>query len=432
MRSPGRVSWPRYLFPLALLGFIGPAVLYANQIFTINVRWAIAAALAGLLLLNGKFGSLVRTDVGRTLLLSAVWALLTYFWSSVPRLSLMKAMALVLVSAVMFAAGHWWARRVAMVRVLDYLLPTVALAIVATLVGTAAPQGITKMGDLELYQGLTGNPNMLGTLLAMTVPVLLWRAYRARRQQVRWFWSSLVAVVVISQLLANSRAALLVTLITLMAFIFVLPLRRRVTLVLSGLILSLLAVSFTPGWLEKGQERYLYKGGAREAGVLATREDVWEKSYGLAVQGGWFGGGYGVTIGDESFDGGFTAVGYGREKGNSQLAIMEETGIVGLVLYLAFLAILFRRLYRAFRFTPGPAERVLLALATGSLAGWVTHGTFEAWWVAPGSPEAAYWWALVGVATGIAVSVEQRARLAKASAWGVQSRTESGGVAHPR
>ena len=46
--------------------------------------------------------------------------------------------------------------------------------------------------------------------------------------------------------------------------------------------------------------------------------------------------------------------------------------------------------------------KAVLGLAGGTLLGMTAQSIFEAWWVAPGSPEAAYFWALSGVALGLA------------------------------
>lgn len=410
MRHFGRLPWSSLLFPLTILGFVGPVVLYVNQAFTTTNRWALAVLLAVVLVLNGKIGSGFRSDVGRLLLVSAAWALMTYFWSGLPDLTLMKGTAFVLVAGSLFTAGQLWVRQAGVERSLDYLLPIVGLAMLATLAGTANPQSTDQMGTIELYQGLVGNANMLGTLMAMAVPAILWRIYCSPSPIVRRLWLILLVVAFVTLLRANSRAALLVTLVTGMAFILSLPLRRWVTLALTGVVFGLLAVVLTPGLLETVEHRYIYKGASRAEGILVTREMVWEQSYALALQGGWIGGGYGVTIGDTSFEGGLSAVGYGREKANSQFAIMEETGIVGLVLYFLLLAALFRRLYRAFRSLLRPHERVLLALTTGMLTGLVIHMIFEAWWVAPGSSEFAYFWGLAGVAVGLSGVFIQRDR----------------------
>ena len=68
--------------------------------------------------------------------------------------------------------------------------------------------------------------------------------------------------------------------------------------------------------------------------IIYSRQSAWDVSWNMAKQGGWFGAGYGVSVDRGSFRGGLTAVGYGREKGNTQLAIMEETGIVGLAIHV--------------------------------------------------------------------------------------------------
>jgi hypothetical protein len=46
--------------------------------------------------------------------------------------------------------------------------------------------------------------------------------------------------------------------------------------------------------------------------------------------------------------------------------------------------------------------KVALGIVTGALAGLIIMSVFEAWWVAPGSPESAYFWSLVGVALCLA------------------------------
>ena len=84
-------------------------------------------------------------------------------------------------------------------------------------------------------------------------------------------------------------------------------------------------------------ERLIVKGNVETGDVLHTRREVWSELYELAKRGGMVGAGYGVSIGSGDFAGGFTVVGYGREKGNSQLAVWEETGIVGLILYALIL-----------------------------------------------------------------------------------------------
>jgi O-antigen ligase len=168
--------------------------------------------------------------------------------------------------------------------------------------------------------------------------------------------------------------------------------------VLTGFMLA-------PSLYERFERQYIYKLGTKEQGVLYTREEVWQVSYDQAKKGGWLGGGYGVTIGETvnaNFQGGFTSVGYGREKGNSQLAIVEETGLVGLGIYLASLYLLFARLSKSVLRWPRSPEKMLLSIVVGTLFGMLVGSVFEAWWVAPSSPESVYFWTLAGVALGLA------------------------------
>jgi O-antigen ligase len=174
-------------------------------------------------------------------------------------------------------------------------------------------------------------------------------------------------------------------------------------LVLMAAVL-LVATSTDSAFLDSMYSEYVLKGATQKAGVIFSREQVWLRSYENAEQGGWFGIGYGATVGDTEFEEGLSAVGYGREKGNAQLAIVEETGLVGLGLYGILLITLFAPLISAHLRERSRNGKVILGLITGALAGFTIQSVFEAWWVAPGSAESAYFWSLAGVGLGIARS----------------------------
>jgi O-antigen ligase len=161
-----------------------------------------------------------------------------------------------------------------------------------------------------------------------------------------------------------------------------------------------------PGTLDKFETRYVRKNTvAQGASVMFSRQGPWELSLEMARQGGIIGAGYGVSIGGATFTGGLTAFGYGREKGNSQLAIVEETGIVGLMLYGLVVVALLGRLLRAFRASRNRDARALVGIVLGAILGALVLGVFEAWWVAPGSPESLWFWTIVGVALGVCDAV---------------------------
>ena len=398
------------LFPLAVVAFVAPAIAYFNVVFTTTTRWAAAAALAVAVVGTGRAASIFRIPAGLMALAYLAWCVLTSLWSEVPQLTLMKSAALALVTVGMLAAGQQWVARFGWDRTLHYLFPIVALALFAALFGQEAIEYASE--DLALYTGLAGNPNMLGSLMNMAFPLLLWQCYRARRQKQRLLaWLAVLTIVTVALLLSISRSAIVAATITLVSFLLAVGVRRNALVYALAAILAAGAFAAIPGIYDTLEQRYVRKSGSDpEAEVFGSRQEVWEESYDLALKGGFIGGGFGVTIGDEDFAGGLTAVGYGREKGNSQLAILEETGIVGLALYLVFLFALFRSAIAPVRQAVDRDMRVMGALVLGALAGMTAQSLFEAWWVAPGSPEAAYFWALCGVATGLAAEARKHAK----------------------
>ncbi len=415
-----------FLFPLAVFAFIGLTVQYVGIVFTPSTRWAFVALLMLYQLVRGRFLSGLRSPFGAALAAYCGWCVLTSLWSEAPLLSLEKVTAFLLVALTFLSAGHRWARERGVLGALSYLAPVTAVALFAGLAGGASVPGGTQQ-ELELYQGLTDNPNMMGGLVVMALPFLLWNAYRHRaKPQARWVWFGLVAIAAALLLRTHSRAAMLNA--GMLAIGLFLSFKLSRTAFIGLLIMGAMLVATAAGTplIDSMYNDYITKGTAPEeyvveynnkfgtelrGGILFSRQMVWQQSYDNAVAGGWFGAGYGVTVGDTSFQGGLTAVGYGREKGNTQLAIVEETGVVGLVLYSILLATLFRLLISAYLRESSGDMKVALGILTGCLAGFTLMSVFEAWWVAPGSPEAAYFWALAGVGLGLVPNSFQAARM---------------------
>ncbi|MFO1316193.1 MAG: O-antigen ligase family protein [Burkholderiales bacterium] len=396
------------VFPVAVLAFVAPAVAYVNVLFTTTTRWVVAGVLLLALIATGRAFAILRHDVGSALLAYVAWCVLTSAWSDVPELTLMKSGALALVGVGMFAGGQLWASRRGWDQSLDFLSPVLALALFAGVFGQSAIESSSEL--LVLYEGLTGNPNMLGSLMNMAIPLLLWQCYSNRTSRGRLvLWLGLLGIIVGVLLLSVSRSSILAALVTCVVFLSVVGIRRIAIAYALATVVAAGTLFAAPDVYDTLAQRYILKvRPGTEPELFGSRQEVWEESYELAVQGGLVGGGYGVTIGETAFRGGLTAVGYGREKGNSQLAIMEETGVVGLLLYLIFLAVLFRKAAWPMRQAPDRDMKVMGALVFGALAGQTVQSLFEAWWVAPGSPEAAYFWAMSGVAVGLSIECRKQ------------------------
>jgi O-antigen ligase len=395
-----------FLFPLTILAFVAIPVDYANIVFTTMTRWIFLVILTLYLLSKGRFLTGFQSLFGVALLVYCAWCITTYSWSEVPQLSIEKAVAFSLVAVAFVCAGQDWVRERGSIKAIACLTPVAAIALFAGIMGRVGGGVATKQQSIELYEGLTTNPNMLGSLIVMALPVLLWTAYNYRtKPQIRWLWFALLALAVILLARTYSRAAILSAGMLGIGFCLSLKLSK------TGFALVLIAAALlfvgaiSSAVLDTTYKAYILKGGTQEQGIFFSRGEVWQLSYENAQQGGWFGAGYGVTVGEADFQGGATAVGYGREKGNSQLAIVEETGIVGLGLYFILLFALFVPLVRAHLREKTADTKVMLGIVIGALAGLTVMSIFEAWWVAPGSAESAYFWSLAGVGLGLTQSL---------------------------
>jgi O-antigen ligase len=395
-----------FIFPLATLAFVAIPVEYANIVFTTSTRWVFLVLLTLYLVAKGRLLFGFQSRFGVALLVYCAWCVTTYTWSEVPQLSIEKALAFSLIAVAFASAGQAWIYDRGSLNAMNYLAPVTVVALFAGLGGRADLGATTQQHGMELYEGLTGNPNMLGSLIGMAIPWLLWSAYKFRtRPQARWIWLALVVIAVGLLARTYSRSAMLS--VGMIGIGFCLSLKLHKATFVLVLIAAALLVAAAAGTaiLDTAYQDYVLKGASEEqGGLLYTRRDVWQQSYENAEAGGWFGAGYGVTVGDTAFQGGVTAVGYGREKGNSQLGIVEETGLVGLGLYSIVLLTLFTRLVSAHRREKNSDMKVVLGIVTGSLAGLIVMSLFEAWWVAPGSAESAYFWSLAGVGLGLAQS----------------------------
>lgn len=130
-------------------------------------------------------------------------------------------------------------------------------------------------------------------------------------------------------------------------------------------------------------QSYFKKGGSDYSG---RRQILWEPSFKAAVNGGFIGLGYGVT--DPTIESNYKKENrlgeLKREKGNSILALIEETGIVGLILFLLPLFTSFRNyLFKkssVFNISTTPKAGKLYLLFSFLLMLFV-HSQFEAWMV---------------------------------------------------
>lgn len=406
-------SWLRgVVFPLTLLAFVSIGVRYVDRVFTTSTRWVFLALLLASLLPRGDIISAFRTRFAPFMIGYFLWCFATAAWSGVPLLSLAKSAALVVVAVGFIGAGYAWATRQHPRGAIYFLAPVTVMGLVAGLLGRG-PSAIAGAG-IAIYEGLAGNPNYLGLLAALSLPVPLYLAYALSRAGASRLLSGLcwlvVAAIAVILWRSDSRASILCALIIISTFAFVTSPGRRISIAVVLGAVAFAVVTLAPEVEQGVVQRVVIKNTVGDD-VFLSRRTSWEDTYEGAKKGGAIGLGYGVSAGYTDFSFNLTSNTYGREKGNSQLAVWEETGLVGLALYAALLVVMFQQFLSGLGRLTDPLSRAEAALLIGSLAGLFAQSVFEAWWVSPGSMESALFWSMAGVMSGL---LETRAREAVA------------------
>jgi hypothetical protein len=396
------------IIPLCLLAFVAPGLTFLNWALNETTRWLVLLALTFFLL--QKRGRLLRGLFHQHLffwvIIYASWCMMSTLWSEVPILSFAKAIVFFWISLVFLVAGYAWARYHSGRDRLNVLWLFSLVTLVATQGGVAEEMNT----GASYYTGMTGNPNLLGFILFISSTWFIWQAFSAHREGRRKRFLLFVCLYLFDLyflVLCHSRASLIAFAIILMGFLMGTgKFWRWLPYLVVTLFIGYLAYSYIPSvnsvldeYASKANPEYLESIGLSGEDIWYSRELIWEVSYELAKQGGLVGGGYGVTIG-EAFT---AAIGpsvssgqYGREQGNTQLAIMEQTGIIGLGLYLFLMLSIFLTWLGGMRKASQRSDKVALGLLGGALAGLLFQSILEAWWVAPGSPESATFWTLLG------------------------------------
>jgi O-antigen ligase len=390
-------------FLFTLYAFVSVAIKSNVVDFAVNVRWVVLLLLGWQVIVARKMGINIRFF--SLILLYVSWCFTTYFWSEIPQLTLMKSAALFVMAFSMSLSGYSWSMRNQREKVFDFLLPVAVVTLLASILGVNNDEGFMSPNKgLRLFQGLTGNPNMLGILTSMTLPYVLWQVFKNRTKPYRnMFWIFVCACIMALLFFTLSRASILMAFMIQGGFLLAFQLRRIMLVSYIGCLLLAGLYITVPEMKDRLEDKIIYKFSTPEQGFFLSRKWIWQESYEQAKLGGVFGGGYGITIGmSEWQEAGLSSVNYGREKGNSQLAIVEETGIVGLLLYALLLVLLLGYLFKAFRSASYGNDKTALGLALGTLSGMIAHSAFEAWWDAPGSPEFVVFWATAGVGLGLA------------------------------
>ena len=249
---------------------------------------------------------------------------------------------------------------------------------------------------------LWGNPNSLGAAMSVgSFPILLWGWLTSDGPVVRSRRLTALILCTYLVLFSKARAGMASILLVTVIFSFCLHqyklLLRSVTLVLLLVVVTgILAPETLNKQLGDLKDAVLYKGH-NEEGVIGSRRTPWEHSIAAIKEHPLFGTGYGTspTGEDPRFSSGRLASSAetSREHGSSYMAIAEWVGLLGVLPFVALLALTVSNVWKVCAWinrTRDP-RHYSIPLAMVVLAGLV-HATFEDWLFAAGSYLCVFFW----------------------------------------
>jgi O-antigen ligase len=198
-------------------------------------------------------------------------------------------------------------------------------------------------------------------------------------------------------LLSRSRTVIVTMLVVLVIFALAIVKRKLETLIVASFLVGLTFMLVPAQAAAPVVNRYVYKGETGD--IFFSRRESLNATWQMAKERPVFGHGFGVaadTMPGQTWRGGLsTPIGFGREKTNSYLGLVEEVGLIGLLPLVGGLGYGVYRSMRRFASVKW-SDPVRMALLATVLSGLV-HVNGEAWLTSAGSLEAFWFWWTAGV-----------------------------------
>lgn len=380
-------------FPALVLVFLFAGTAVPAHELWASVRWVVlgVGAVAGFIVWL-RCNHLPLGALHLIALACVLTAVVSALVSAYPDVALLKAVSLLLLFVYALTGG-----RVALAGREEKFLA-------GWLIGCELLVYVSVLAYFVLHIELFGNRNSLGVAMGVVaLPFLLWGLLVSESRSVRR--RRIFALLLCQLLLLTSyeRAGIIAALTSSTLLCIAL---RRYRLLLTSLVITLMTAAVvvttvplpTVAQSDDGSltSRFVYKG-KREAGVLASRKTVWEKTISSLGEHPCFGTGFGTsaTAYDKAqINERFSSVGQvTREHGNSYLEIAEWVGLIGVVPFavlLLFVVANVARVCACIRRT-GIASSPAVPLSM-FVAGALVHAGFEDWLFAVGYHTCVLFW----------------------------------------
>ncbi|MDR3668317.1 MAG: hypothetical protein P4L35_15855 [Ignavibacteriaceae bacterium] len=327
----------------------------------------------------------------------SLWAMITSFWSPYPLQSFIRASVFLVSSCCITLAGYYWINNYSK-NGFVYLLPLNILLLTASFFSLMfkLPSDYWSGYGFGL-KSFWSHQNVLASLIIFTLPGLLVMPFKTKKIKII---STLIlfSLNIYVLLLTHSRTSATVLLLAILLYI-VLSKNFKILWIIILIITSVTAVYLINKDFHSLLHDYIFK---TEISFLDRKKPILSATYEASGHGGWKGLGYGVS--DSTVEKNlqlnvhyhYEGVRIVREKGISVLALLEETGWVGLVLFLLFVGYLFYVLILTYLKTMDRNSIILICV----LFGMCLHAQLEGWWLGVGSVQLPLFMGVAGVIIG--------------------------------
>jgi len=346
-------------------------------------------------------------------LLPGLWFLLTSLWSSYPEVSALRALYFILISTGCMSAGILW-QRYSGKGIFDFLLPANIFVVLLCLFSVIIniPSDSWTGGHGKGFIGFFGHQNLLASVILFTLPGVIFKLHskagvnsnqssvnRNHNSNTNYFLLTTHYLLLTANLLlltlTYSRSAILSLIFGMIVFLILTKSWKIISYSFIIAAVFTFIIYFTPS-LNQLADKIIKKDFPE---VYSSRIWMWEPSYRAALEGGLIGLGYGIShpeIRSGEYSDRFENGRLIREKGNSSLALVEEAGLIGLILFLIPI------FYILLRVISGKVSLLATnySLLTAALAAFLLHSQFEAWWVGVGSVQLPLFFIYTGLLTG--------------------------------
>jgi hypothetical protein len=347
----------------------------------------------------------LKDGIVLSFIMFGLWALITSFWSSDQITTMYRSLFFILLLIGSFIAGRYLTKF--KIHQIGYFFLFINLLIVSSnllsfIIGI--PDLPIKGAKYFGFMGFTNHPNKLGQYIFLTFPFALFSIYYLRElfKEKRGYLIVLAVLLILSNFyvlwLSKSRASMGALIMFIFVFvIFSINLKKIFTIVVPTIVSLALIIGLSSN-LTKYINNFIFKNDS--SNIFSSREYLINASYKSALDGGIFGLGYGISSEKyvaKEFGDFRTTEYFQREKTVSLFAIIEETGIVGMFLFLSGVIAVLVHNFKLLQAHKNSNYFHFYLFTFSFLLALNVYAQIESWWIGIGSVPLPLFFILSGI-----------------------------------